>query len=255
MDQRFFSARFPRTSAYNPEWIVAGLSGGANPLWLAEWLCEALDLKPGMRVLDLGCGDGRLITLVLDARPAVEEIVGVDNSPPMLERARERFGSNARVALRTGDLAEPLAVNGPFDVVTSGFAIHHVADARKRALFAEVRGLLAPGGTFANLEVVASPIGSASKEFRAVANAVGNTSTLDAFLGEMKKRYPDKDVSGLPGASPPETKPAKDTQAENAPAKADEKKTKAAENAKPGQKPDPSPTGSILPPPKKRAKR
>jgi SAM-dependent methyltransferase len=56
MDQRFLSDRFPRTSAYNPEWIIAGLSGGANPLWLTEWLCESLELKPGMRVLDLGCG-------------------------------------------------------------------------------------------------------------------------------------------------------------------------------------------------------
>ena len=32
------------------------VSGGANPLWLAEWLAERLVLKPGMKVLDLGCG-------------------------------------------------------------------------------------------------------------------------------------------------------------------------------------------------------
>lgn len=32
------------------------MSGGANPLWLTEWLAEAMDLRPGMRVLDLGCG-------------------------------------------------------------------------------------------------------------------------------------------------------------------------------------------------------
>ena len=50
------SARFPRSSRYHPDWIKAGVSGGANPLWLTEWLCEALDLRPGMRVLDLGCG-------------------------------------------------------------------------------------------------------------------------------------------------------------------------------------------------------
>jgi SAM-dependent methyltransferase len=53
---RFVSPRFPRSSAYHPEWIAAGVSGGANPLWLAEWLAESLDLRPGMRVLDLGCG-------------------------------------------------------------------------------------------------------------------------------------------------------------------------------------------------------
>lgn len=48
--------RFPRTAKYHPEWITSCVSGGANSLWLTEWLCESLDLRPGMRVLDLGCG-------------------------------------------------------------------------------------------------------------------------------------------------------------------------------------------------------
>lgn len=50
------SPRFPRTAQYHPDWVRAGVSGGANCLWLAEWLTEALKLRPGMRVLDLGCG-------------------------------------------------------------------------------------------------------------------------------------------------------------------------------------------------------
>ncbi len=48
--------QFPRSAKYHPDWIIAGVSGGANPLWLTEWLAEVLDLHPGMRVLDLGCG-------------------------------------------------------------------------------------------------------------------------------------------------------------------------------------------------------
>jgi len=55
-DARLFSDRFPRSSTYHPEWIIAGASGGANALWLTEWLSEAIDLRPEMRVLDLGCG-------------------------------------------------------------------------------------------------------------------------------------------------------------------------------------------------------
>jgi SAM-dependent methyltransferase len=55
-DSRLVSERFPRSSRYNPDWVVANASGGANSLWLTEWLAEALDLRPGMRVLDLGCG-------------------------------------------------------------------------------------------------------------------------------------------------------------------------------------------------------
>ncbi len=56
MDERLISDRFPRASGYHPEWVLAGVSGAANPLWMTEWLAEALGLRPGMRVLDLGCG-------------------------------------------------------------------------------------------------------------------------------------------------------------------------------------------------------
>lgn len=55
-DQQLVSERFPRSSQYHPEWVLASASGGANSLWLTEWLATALDLQPGMRVLDLGCG-------------------------------------------------------------------------------------------------------------------------------------------------------------------------------------------------------
>ncbi|HVK13430.1 MAG TPA: methyltransferase domain-containing protein [Gemmataceae bacterium] len=56
MDERLVSEQFPRASSYNPEWVLAGVSGGANALRLTEWLAGALDLRPGMRVLDLGSG-------------------------------------------------------------------------------------------------------------------------------------------------------------------------------------------------------
>ena len=55
-DERLVSDRFPRSSTYHPEWLIAGASSGANALWLVEWLTEALDLRSDMRVLDLGCG-------------------------------------------------------------------------------------------------------------------------------------------------------------------------------------------------------
>src|SRR3954453_19227572 len=55
-DQRLAVERFPRSSKYNPDWVLAGVSGGGDPLWLTEWLTEVLDLRPGMRILDLGCG-------------------------------------------------------------------------------------------------------------------------------------------------------------------------------------------------------
>jgi cyclopropane fatty-acyl-phospholipid synthase-like methyltransferase len=56
MNERLNSNQFPRASRYHPDWVVTHASGGANSLWLTEWLAGALDLRPGMRVLDLGCG-------------------------------------------------------------------------------------------------------------------------------------------------------------------------------------------------------
>jgi cyclopropane fatty-acyl-phospholipid synthase-like methyltransferase len=55
VDERFVRERFPKSAAYHPDWISKNGCGG-NAVWLAEWLCESLDLRPGMRVLDLGCG-------------------------------------------------------------------------------------------------------------------------------------------------------------------------------------------------------
>jgi tRNA (cmo5U34)-methyltransferase len=135
-------------------------------------LAEVLPPAP-RRALDLGCGDGRLIRLVLDGRPGVEEIVGVDNSPPMLDRARANFAGDGRVTLVPGDLREPLAALGRFDVVTSGFAIHHLSDARKQTLFGEVVRLLEPDGIFANLEVVESATPELQTAFEATIGRPG----------------------------------------------------------------------------------
>jgi len=47
--------RYPRTAQYDPEWLV-GLDMGCPTFWLLESLCEVMNLQPGMRVMDLGCG-------------------------------------------------------------------------------------------------------------------------------------------------------------------------------------------------------
>ncbi len=107
------------------------------------------------RVLDLGCGDGRLLALVLEARPGATG-VGLDVSPTMLDAARSRFAGSG-VEVEAWDLADPLPDLGTFDAVVSSFAIHHCEHDRKRMLYAEVRDRLRPGGLFANLEHVASP--------------------------------------------------------------------------------------------------
>jgi SAM-dependent methyltransferase len=123
---------------------------------------------PG-RILDLGCGDGRLTALVLAAFPESTALC-VDMSPPMLDAAAERFAGDGRVTIVAHDLEGPLPVDGPFDrpfgAVISSLAIHHLEDGRKRSLYAEVVSLLRPGGVFANLEIVQSPTQALHDQWR-----------------------------------------------------------------------------------------
>lgn len=129
-----------------------------------EMLLEALPSRVE-RFLDLGTGDGRLIAAIRDRHPDAMAL-GIDNSEPMLARAAERFDAHPLVELRAHDLELPLTDSGPLDAVVSGLAIHHLEDERKRELFGEIHSLLAPGGVFANLDLVASASPRLHERFR-----------------------------------------------------------------------------------------
>ena len=128
---------------------------------------ELLEALPDevTRIMDLGCGDGRLMDLVLDARPELTEVIGLDNSPPMLELARRRFAGEARVTITEHDLDQAVIGTHDIDAVISGFAIHHLSHRRKRSLFGEIVAALRPGGVFANLEVVQCATAELHEEF------------------------------------------------------------------------------------------
>ncbi|MDD2851567.1 MAG: class I SAM-dependent methyltransferase [Desulfuromonadaceae bacterium] len=111
-------------------------------------------------IVDLGCGDGILGRFLLANNPETH-VTFVDFSAPMLEAVRKQVGDDERATIVTADFSSPAwsqAINGnePFDIVVSGFAIHHLPHTRKHALYSEIFRLLAPGGVFLNLEHVAS---------------------------------------------------------------------------------------------------
>jgi tRNA (cmo5U34)-methyltransferase len=142
-----------------PERVADYLSRDIPHRAVAEkMLMEALP-KQVERFLDLGTGDGRLLAAIRERHPGAKA-VGLDASEPMLDRAADRFDGDPLVELRQHDLGLPLGDAETADAVVSGLAIHHLPDERKRQLFEEIHALLAPGGVFANLDLVsaASPL-------------------------------------------------------------------------------------------------
>ena len=104
-------------------------------------------------VLDLGIGTGETLVRVF-GRHGGATAVGIDQNEAMLDAARIRLeGLRPPVELRVARLTDPLP-RGPFDLVVSALAIHHLEDPDKAALFARVAGVLRPGGRFVLGDVV-----------------------------------------------------------------------------------------------------
>jgi SAM-dependent methyltransferase len=117
-------------------------------------------LAPHFRtLLDLGCGDGILGHAMLDLSPEADATF-LDFSGPFLAMARNRLAATPyRADFVLQDYGQrgwtgALAGKGGFDLIVSGFSIHHQPDPRKREIYAELFGLLNPGGLFLNLEHV-----------------------------------------------------------------------------------------------------
>jgi tRNA (cmo5U34)-methyltransferase len=107
-----------------------------------------------VRICDVGCGDGVLTEQLLRENPALDATL-VDGSGKMLEDARARLKgrgacrfverSFAAVTTQADDL-------GPFDLIVSSFAIHHLSRTERQQLFTTLHGRLANGGWFLNIE-------------------------------------------------------------------------------------------------------
>src|SRR5437763_13991497 len=99
--------------------------------------------RPGMRVVDLGCGTGEL-TARLHHELAAGETLGIDNSEAMLARAQPR--AEGRLRFEAGDIAA-FAARAAYDLVFSNAALHWIDD--HAVLFAGLTAALRPGGQLA----------------------------------------------------------------------------------------------------------
>jgi tRNA (cmo5U34)-methyltransferase len=121
----------------------------------ALMLIRDCQIGPDIDVLDLGAGTGLFSTMVL-AHCQVGRLCLLDGSAGMLEQSRARFLGIDRVEYRLADMVDA-NLGGPWDLVISALAIHHLSDEQKCDLYRRIHRALKPGGLFVNAEQVAGP--------------------------------------------------------------------------------------------------
>lgn len=139
-----------RSDAFHPETydeVVAEIPG------YERLQAEVTAATAGLRVerfLDLGAGTGATSRAVLAGHPGADMVL-LDESEPMLAAARAALGAAAATVV--AGLEDPLP-EGPFDLVVSALAVHHLDGAGKADLFRRVAGVLTPGGRFVLGDIV-----------------------------------------------------------------------------------------------------
>jgi SAM-dependent methyltransferase len=102
------------------------------------------------RVLDLGCGPGSLSVRLLDRLPGAQ-VVAVDADPVLLTLGQGAAAGRAGLSWADADLRDPAwagRLAGPYDAAVSTTALHWLPASRLPAFYAQLAGLLRPGGVF-----------------------------------------------------------------------------------------------------------
>jgi tRNA (cmo5U34)-methyltransferase len=119
--------------------------------YLQESIAAATTAVAAASILDLGTGTGETLTRVLPLHPSAH-VIGVDESDGMLSVARGRL-TDYDVTLHVADLLDELPP-GPFDLVVSALAVHHLDGPGKATLFGRVAAALRTGGRFVLADVI-----------------------------------------------------------------------------------------------------
>jgi cyclopropane fatty-acyl-phospholipid synthase-like methyltransferase len=124
LNERLFKPDFPRSSNYDPQWLMDNAMG-PHVLWLTEWLSQRLELAPGMRVLDLGCG--RAISSIFLAKEFGVSVWAADywiKPQENFERIKQAGVCASVFPVSVEAHALPLA-EGSFDAIVSFDAYHY----------------------------------------------------------------------------------------------------------------------------------
>ena len=109
-------------------------------------------LKPGLRVLDAGCGPGRISAILNEMVQAGGSVLGVDYSEDRIRYAREHYGGGDTVRFRTHDLRTPLKDEGPFDLIWVRFVLEYNFE-EGPDIVRHLTDSLRPGGTLCLMDL------------------------------------------------------------------------------------------------------
>jgi trans-aconitate 2-methyltransferase len=172
------------------DWDAATYDRIADPM--ARWGASVVDRLPLVgdeRVLDAGCGSGR-VTAVLAERVPHGHVIALDGSPSMIDEARARLAAFAdRIEYLVADLGDPLPIDEPVDAILSTATFHWVPD--HDALFRNLAALLRPCGRLAAQCGGAGNIAS----IQAVLATIG-----DGWLGDVRFETPQATSARLEAA-------------------------------------------------------
>lgn len=125
-------------------WLISFGQAGA----IKRKTIEIAAPTDGEKVLDVGCGTGRLTFGALERAPGAE-VHGIDASPEMIEVALKKARrKKAGIDFQTAVIEKLPFGDSEFDLALSGFMLHHLPEDVKRKGMAEVARVLKPGGRF-----------------------------------------------------------------------------------------------------------
>jgi len=144
-------------------------------------LLKLVEVRPGLKVVDLGCGTGEMTRHMADTLPD-SEVLGLDFSPQMLERTKEF--ARPGLEFKRGDLAK---LDGKWDLIISNAALHWSEDHGE--LLPYLFGCLNPGGQLA----VQVPSNHNSTAYRTIIEV----ARMEPFVSQLKGWYREAPVLSI----------------------------------------------------------
>ena len=154
-------------------------------------LLARLDLRPGLRVLDVGCGPGTDLGQLADAVGLAGSVIGVDVDPAMVAEAERRFAGDGRIEVHLGDAHGLELPAASVDRARADRVLQHVDDPAR--VLAELRRVLRPGGV----------VGLAEPDWDTLAVDDVDLETSRAFTGSsVGRRAPAPSAGSCPDWPP-----------------------------------------------------